>query len=377
MKNLFRFLIIIIFLVPQSTMAEQDSAIEKLEAIKRELSEKKKSIKKTERRERSILAIIDGLEKEIMELEQEEEELAAQHEAVKREVEEHRRELREIESRIKQGKQKLADRINALFKINQWGYLPVLFNADSLSNLMVQYKFLNILVKHDREIIEGLRMNFEKRRSHLEELEKKEAILKKGSEELKGKKENLVLKKDEKSAILKKIRDEKLLYHKAIRELEETTREIEKMLAEIKPVRESEDSEFVTMMGKLKMPVHGNIIKSFGKEIDPRFHTIVYRKGVVIKANENSEVRAIFRGMVAFAGTFSGYGNLIIIKHGGNYYSVYARLAELYKNEGDEVETGDIIGRIGSSGIFQEEGLYFELRKGGQPLDPEMWFTKN
>lgn len=369
------FLVLLVFISPVMGNETED-ALKKLEAIKNELKEKKKSIKQTERREKSILAIIESFDKEIKELENEEFNLKEEYEKKMEESKRIRRELDKINEKIKKEEKRLSERIVAIFKIYQWGYLPALFNIENLSNFMINYKFLNILAKSDKKMIEELRADFQKQKEYLVELDRvKEDLVKKG-EELKRKKDDLILKKENKNVILSKIRKEKILYHTAIEELEESTRMIEKMLNEFVSGSEEMDREFVSKRGELKMPVDGKIIKSFGREIDPRFHTIIYRKGIVIKVEENSPVRSIFAGKVAFAGTFSGYGNLIIIKHGENYYSVYARLSEIYKEEGDKVDTGEIIGRVGPAGLF-DDGLYFELRKGGKPLDPELWFSKN
>ncbi len=374
--SILLMLLLLLFVYP-SIGEEADDALKKLEAIKNELRQKKKSMKQTERRERSILAIIDGLEREIVELEKEELKLMEEYEKNRKESNRIQEELERINIRIKNGQRRFANRMTSLFKVHQWGYFPALFKVENLSNFMVNYKFLNILVKNDKDIIDGLREDFEKQKRYLDELNKVREALTGQESDLQRKKEDLILKRKRKNVILSKIRREKLLYHSAIKELEESTKMIEGMLNEIQTRSEGVDIEFISKRGQLKMPVDGKIIKSFGKEIDPRFHTIIYRKGIVIKTEENSYVRSIFAGRVAFAGTFAGYGNLIIIRHGENYYSVYARLSEIFKKEGDKVETEEIIGRTGTSGLFVEEGLYFELRKGGTPLDPELWFSKN
>lgn len=374
--SIFYLMFLLLFMHPVMG-DETDDALKKLEAIKNELKQKKKSIKQTERRERSILAILDSFEKEIAELEKEEFNLREEHEKNMRESNRIKAELDKINAGIRSGEKRLSGRIGALFKIHQWGYLPALFKIENLSNFMINYKFLNILVKNDRDIIGELRSDFKKQKEYLDGLSRMKEVLVRQEVELQKKKENLILKRDNKNVILSKIRKEKVLYHSAIKELEESTVMIERMLNEFQPGSEDRDREFISKRGQLKMPVDGKIIKSFGKEIDPRFHTVIYRKGVVIKTGENSHVRSIFAGKVAFAGTFSGYGNLIIIKHGENYYSVYARLSELYKKEGDKVDSEEIIGKSGTSGLFADDGLYFELRKGGKPLDPELWFSKN
>lgn len=377
MKRGIFFLVLLLFFNEPIIGDETEDALKKLDAIKKELQQKKRTIKQTERKERSILAIIDGLEKEIAELQKEELDLRRQYEKNIKESKKIAEELDKIKSAIRNGKKRLSSRIVSLFKVYQWGYLPALFKIENLSNFMINYKFLNILVKNDRDMIDELRSDFEKQNEYLDELNKMKEVLIKQELELQQKKENLILKKKNKNAILSKIRKEKVLYHSAIRELEESTRMIEEMLNKFQRGSQDEDIEFISKKGHLKMPVDGKIIKPFGREIDPRFHTVIYRKGVVIKTDENSPVRSIFAGKVAFAGRFAGYGNLIIIKHGENYYSVYARLSELYKKEGDKVDSEEIIGISGASGLFADDGLYFELRKGGKPLDPELWFSKN
>ncbi len=377
MKVSIIFLILLLLFMSPVRGGETEDALKKLEAIKNELKEKKKSIKQTERREKSILAIIESFDREIRELEKEEFNLREEYEKKMEESKRIKRELDKISEKIKKGEKRFSERIVALFKIYQWGYLPALFKIENLSNFMINYKFLNILAKSDRNMIEELGADFKKQKEYLDELDRVKEDLVMRETELKKKREDLILKRDNKNVILSKIRKEKVLYHSAIKELEESTVMIEKMLNEFVPGSEDMDREFVSKRGQLKMPVDGEIIKSFGREIDPRFHTVIYRKGIVIKAEENSPVRSIFADKVAFAGTFSGYGNLIIIKHGENYYSVYARLSEIYKKEGDKVDSGEIIGRAGSSGLFADDGLYFELRKGGKPLDPELWFSKN
>src|SRR6185503_11057508 len=70
---------------------------------------------------------------------------------------------------------------------------------------------------------------------------------------------------------------------------------------------------------------------------------------------------------------FRGYGNLIIVDHGGEYYTVYAHAADIRVTEGDEVKQGQIIGTVGDTGSLQGPRLYFEVRHEGKPQDPAQW----
>ena len=108
----------------------------------------------------------------------------------------------------------------------------------------------------------------------------------------------------------------------------------------------------------------------FGKRHHPVRKTRRHHNGVDLAAPENSHVRAIASGRVIFADTYSGFGKLVTIDHGGGYVSMYGHLSEIRINIGENVKAGDLIGRVGSTGLATGPHLHFEWRKDGKPLDP-------
>ncbi|HKB10291.1 MAG TPA: peptidoglycan DD-metalloendopeptidase family protein [Vicinamibacterales bacterium] len=119
--------------------------------------------------------------------------------------------------------------------------------------------------------------------------------------------------------------------------------------------------------GELDWPVAGTVARRFGR--GPTSN------GMEIDAPEGAEARAVHDGSVAFAGTFTGFGNLVILDHGSQTFSLYGDLLDIAVKKGDHVEHGRRIGTVGptSSGA---SGLYFELRVDGQPVDPLQWLRK-
>ena len=81
----------------------------------------------------------------------------------------------------------------------------------------------------------------------------------------------------------------------------------------------------------------------------------------------------VFPGRVAFSGAVKGYGELIIVDHGSRFYTVSAHLSDRSKSEGDTVRKGDVLGTVGEKGAAIPGRLYFEVRRGGTPLDPMKW----
>jgi murein hydrolase activator len=127
---------------------------------------------------------------------------------------------------------------------------------------------------------------------------------------------------------------------------------------------------FLTLKGKLPLPVRGKITNKFGSK---RPDSPVLWKGLFLKAAANQQVSAVAAGRVIYADWLRGFGNLLIIDHGSGYMSLYGNNETLYKQVGDELQSGDIIAAVGNSGGNENYGLYFELRHEGNPLDPTKW----
>ncbi len=122
----------------------------------------------------------------------------------------------------------------------------------------------------------------------------------------------------------------------------------------------------------LPKPVASNTIQGrFGKE---RPEGGVWR-GIVLRADEGSQVKAIASGRVAYVNWLSGFGNIMIVDHGDQYLSVYAYNQSLLKEVGDKVEAGDVIATVGATGGQVEPGLYFEIRHQGKPVNPQLWLA--
>ena len=92
-----------------------------------------------------------------------------------------------------------------------------------------------------------------------------------------------------------------------------------------------------------------------------------------IRADQGGEVKAIANGQVVFSDWMRGFGNLLIVDHGGKYLSIYGNNEAVLKQTGDTVRGGDVIASVGNSGGNLESGLYFEIRYQGQPMDPLKW----
>ena len=126
---------------------------------------------------------------------------------------------------------------------------------------------------------------------------------------------------------------------------------------------------FAKLKGRLVAPVSGSIAARFGSRRGdgPTW------KGMFIKAPEGTEVRAVAPGRIVHAAWLRGWGNVIIIDHGGEYLSTYGNNSAMLKRVNDMVKAGEVIASAGNTGGNEESGLYFELRHRGRPFDPAAW----
>ena len=108
----------------------------------------------------------------------------------------------------------------------------------------------------------------------------------------------------------------------------------------------------------------------------PQFGTMVYRRGIEIQAREGDSVRAVRDGQVVFADWYKGYGKLIILDHGGGFYTLYGNLSRLDLIKGERVTSGQVLGLAGETGSLKGSKLYFEVRRNGEAQDPLRWLAK-
>ena len=166
-------------------------------------------------------------------------------------------------------------------------------------------------------------------------------------------------KQDIISALEQKITQE----HSAIATLEKDAEELQRLIARLGRSSASV-LQFNALKGRLPWPLDGPInTRSDDKKLP----------GIFLSATVNAEVRSIHDGHVVFSDWFRSYGMLLIIDHGDGYMSLYANNEALYKEVGDSVQSGERIAEVGNGGTSGDTGLYFEIRRFNEQLDPKLW----
>ncbi|MEO1445824.1 MAG: peptidoglycan DD-metalloendopeptidase family protein, partial [Cyanobacteria bacterium J06635_11] len=122
--------------------------------------------------------------------------------------------------------------------------------------------------------------------------------------------------------------------------------------------------------GKMVLPSLGPITSHFGSRFHPVLGYSRFHAGTDFGAAHGSPIRAAESGVVIMSGWYGGYGNTVIIDHGGGLTTLYGHASRLDVYEGDTVKKGDTIAAIGTTGLSTGPHLHFEVRRGGEPVEP-------
>jgi septal ring factor EnvC (AmiA/AmiB activator) len=131
---------------------------------------------------------------------------------------------------------------------------------------------------------------------------------------------------------------------------------------------------FRRLKGRMGWPVQGVIKARFGTE---RQEGRMQWQGLLIGAPEGTQVHAVADGEVLFTAWMPHYGLVGIVDHGGGFLSLYGHNQALFHRPGERVRAGEVLGRVGTSGGRATPALYFEIRQGGNPVNPERWLAAN
>lgn len=163
-----------------------------------------------------------------------------------------------------------------------------------------------------------------------------------------------------------------------LKRLESQARSLEKLIVELRKALEdvpvAKRAPFEPLRGKLPWPVQqGKVLARYGQ---PRAGGSLRWQGMLIGTDRGARVRAPFAGRVVYADWLPGMGLMLVLDHGGGYLSLYGHNEELFRKVGESVAAGDVIGAVGDTGGHNQPALYFEVRRGRNPVNPENWLQR-
>jgi murein hydrolase activator len=393
-RRVLTTLLAMLIVAPVAAQPKRDDPLQteqrKLQQTQKQLKEEKARVAAARARERSLLADLEAIEHRLAGKQQEIARLDTRIKRAQAEVQGYRGEIGKLERQRAGQVNALAGRLRALYRVHaQGGALPVILSGDDPVTRAAAVRHLASLAALDARLIQEYRGTSERladRKSREEAQQRELASL---HDEAKQEQAEVDREAAKRRVILARVRDERAYHERMVGELTEAAQRLEafirelqakqRKLAKVPPPKggiEAPAVGFGNLRGRLPWPTEGRIVTGFGAQVHPRFGTRTFRNGVDIEAVVGREVTAVHAGHVVYTGWFKGYGNLIIVDHGNEYYTLYAHIAGIEAKEGEDVRQGQRIGTVGETGSLAGPRLYFEVRYQGRPLDPEQWLRQ-
>lgn len=293
---------------------------------------------------------------------------------VEKDIKEVEKRLSIVEENYRLQKEAFETRMVALYETGDIVYLDVLLNSSSVSEFISNYYLIGEIAKYDTQLLE----NIENQKIQIENIKKT----------LEEKQTNIKTVKKNKEKTTIALENAKVIRNSYINKLTEQEKQTQAKIDEAQAELNSIESQIVMLTtgnigedyvgGEFAWPAPGytTITSPFGMRLHPVLKVYRLHTGTDIATPTGAPIVAANSGVVIKSMYTSGYGNMVMISHGGGVSTVYAHGSEIIAETGQLVERGEVIMKAGSTGWSTGPHLHFEIRINGQYVDPLPYITK-
>jgi septal ring factor EnvC (AmiA/AmiB activator) len=357
--------------------AAEDDEDARLEALRRAIEEHRERVTGFERKERGLLETVEEIDKALAALRRDAGGARAEAQGARELLTKLEVEVASLEESLAGTRAAMSVRAVALYKAGDLGPVRALFAAENLREALERAEVLQRLLTHDQRLLRRYRAEGEALDAARQGAVEASEALDAAADRLARRADEVQREQGARRQLLAGVRSDRRQSRAVLNELEAAAQALEETLAhlqdETRDVPLPGGTAFAAKRGQLEPPVEASVAETFGRVVDSEFQTETFRKGLEFRTEIGDRVYAVADGLVRFAGWFRGYGKIVILDHGDDYFTVSGHLDEIDVSVGDRVREGDRIARAGETGSLLGPKLYFELRQGGQALDPADW----
>jgi murein DD-endopeptidase MepM/ murein hydrolase activator NlpD len=303
-------------------------------------------------------------------------ELSAVEEEIKKlekNIEKKEEELIEAEANIEEKQDTFNKRLRVMYKTGNAGYIEILLSSTSISDFLSRQDMLKSIAKHDTELITYMKDQRDIIDARKAELNSQKTKVEVSKNKLEVRRRDLAKATRAKEDMMNRLKEDHIALEKEYDSLNDLAKSIEADIVK-KQVNNNPYSG-----GTMSWPVPGysRVSSPFGYRIHPILKRKKFHSGIDIPAPTGSNVIAGAEGTVIHSGSLGGYGKVIMIDHGGGIVTLYAHNSRLIASNGQSVDKGDVIAKIGSTGMSTGPHSHFEVRKNGAYVNPIPWVKGN
>ncbi len=369
---------------------------DELKGVRQEINAKKQLITKTRKVEAVVSTELQAINRSLEQKKSELGRLDAELRTVESDLEKTTNESVRVKEEAEQKKRVIESRLVSLYKGGELGALRMFFSSESFPHMAENIRYMSAVLDNDKRLFKEYNekiLQLTELKKRLEQETARKKTLKSG---IALKKKEIEGEKSRKADYLNRVRQDRSSYEASLKELQANAARLQAMINRLEEISRKKllarrqkpaqknlkavpdlppvpDRGFASQKGRMPLPVRGEIIEGFGKHKHPEFNSYTYSKGLSIAASSGSEIRSIYEGNVIFADYFKGFGNMVIVDHGGGYFTLYAHASRIMKKVGAEVGKNEVIASVGDTDSNRGPFLYFEIRHQGKPVDPAEW----
>jgi murein DD-endopeptidase MepM/ murein hydrolase activator NlpD len=341
-----------------------------LQSVKAKIHEKKVAIRETKRKERNIASEIATVEERMGKTEDHLARVKDRLEQIDARQKLLTKRMAATERRLEQRRRVLAKRLRDNYERGNTTYMQVLLASRSVHDYVSRSYYVERIVESDVKLVAGIKADRKQLDEDKRELDKQQSEQGVLRENLEIEHEQYKADVGQKQKLLEEVQDNRENLEEALNELEQSSNEIEALIRAQQETPRGRARMLKAWTGHFIKPAGGPITSGFGYRFHPILHRSKMHTGVDIGAGYGSTIHAAAAGDVIFAGYRRGYGNTVVIDHGGGVSTLYGHCSALTVSEGQSVTQGQPIARVGSTGMSTGPHLHFEVRRNGTPVSP-------
>ena len=377
-KKITLLLVVLLTFIPVNASTIKDKKNE-LSSTQKDIESKQEAVNANKEKQTDIQEQIKQVDLKIVKIQENIKELGKQLEEKKNQIAESQVKLKEANVKKDEQYEATKARMVQMYKNQKIGYMQVIFSSGSFWDAMNRVEYVKRISQKDNNILDEYQLQIqtieeqkriiEEEKSELDTLQKAEIAKNNEMEQAKG----------EKESAFKRLAQEEINLQSEIEGLEAISanlkKEIQKLEEEAKKQaaaanKPSIPSQYVGGTFMWPVPGYYRVSSDYGPRTSPIFGKTEFHTGIDIPANHGVNVVAATDGVVITAGWIRGYGNTVMISHGGGLVTLYGHNSSLTISTGDSVKKGQVIAKIGSTGYSTGNHLHFEARLNGNHITP-------
>lgn len=316
---------------------------------------------------------------------------------IEKNITKNEKELKEAEDKLAEKQENFEERLRVMYMNGNVGYLELLLTSKDIKDFFSRKDMVQAIAEQDKILLKHMKDQKDIIEEKKKELEGQRASLSAVKTKLESRRKDLEIATRDKEILMSRLQKDVESYEKEYDKLNDFASEIEGQIVRLQAEQRAKEeaaraaqqqssggsssgsssgsTSSAPSTGRMMWPVpsSGRVSSYFGYRIHPIFHTKKMHTGIDIPASSGSNVLAASSGTVIHSGWFGGYGNVVMVDHGGGIVTLYAHNSSLVVGVGQSVSKGSVISKIGSTGNSTGPHLHFEVRQNGKYIDPLPW----